>query len=206
VTEVILERWVAAYNAHDIDALVDMADPGIEIAPRGYEVVAPPGTSYHGHDGVRSLFAPGFQRYPRLRMECRDDVVVGRSTIVPATLVLDDGEAPPVRRTGAVLFVFNRGRVRRLRSFRTEAEASAAAARGYGALTPREREVLCLLAEGLTAKQVAGRLFLSLLTVRTHIRNAKERLGARTTTHAVVIALQESESGAEGRAASGLTY
>jgi DNA-binding CsgD family transcriptional regulator len=34
-----------------------------------------------------------------------------------------------------------------------------------------------------------------LLTVRTHVRNAKKRLGARTTPHAIAIALQESESG-----------
>jgi DNA-binding CsgD family transcriptional regulator len=195
VSELIVDRWVAAYNAHDVDALVDLADPRIEIAPFGYTVMAPPGTSYHGYDGVRSLLAPGFQRYPRLRMERRDEAVVGRSTIGPATLVLDDGEAPPVRRTGAMLFVLDAERVRRLRSFPTEAEAHAAAARGYGALTPREREILYMLAEGLTAKQVADRLFLSVLTVRTHIRNAKPRLRARTTAHAIAIALEESETG-----------
>jgi DNA-binding CsgD family transcriptional regulator len=195
LNEAILERWVDAYNAHDVDALIELADPDIDIVPLGYSVMAPPGTSYHGHDGIRSLMAPSFERYPRLRMEPREEVAVGRSTILPATLVLDDGEAPPVRRTGAVLFVFSDDRVRRVRTFRTETEAQDAAVRGYGALTAREREILSLLAEGLTAKQVADRLFLSLLTVRTHVRNAKERLGARTTPHAIAIALQESESG-----------
>jgi DNA-binding CsgD family transcriptional regulator len=197
LSEVILERWIEAYNAHDMEALIELADPGIDIVPLGYLVMAPPGTSYHGHDGIRSLIAPGFERYPRLRMEPSEQVTVGRSTIVPATLVLDDGDAPPVRRTGAVLFVFDDERVRRVRTFRRQADAQAAAARGYGALTAREREVLSLLAEGLTAKQVADRLVLSLLTVRTHVRNAKERLGARTTPHAIAIALQESESGDE---------
>jgi DNA-binding NarL/FixJ family response regulator len=58
-------------------------------------------------------------------------------------------------------------------------------------LTPREREVLDLLAEGLSGEQIARRLYLSPETVRTHVRNAMEKLDARTRTHAVAIAVRE---------------
>jgi PAS domain S-box-containing protein len=56
-------------------------------------------------------------------------------------------------------------------------------------LSPREREVLGLLARGLTGEQIADRLVLSPETVRTHIRNAREKLGASTRVEAVTMAL-----------------
>ncbi len=61
------------------------------------------------------------------------------------------------------------------------------------ALSSRESEVLSLLAQGLTGEQIAKRLVLSPETVRTHVRNAMEKLGARTRTEAVVKALDLEE-------------
>jgi DNA-binding NarL/FixJ family response regulator len=55
------------------------------------------------------------------------------------------------------------------------------------ALSPREREVLGLLADGFSGAEIAGRLFLSAETVRTHVRNAIQKLGARTRTQAVAM-------------------
>ena len=49
--------------------------------------------------------------------------------------------------------------------------------------------VLGLLARGLTGEQIAERLVLSPETVRTHIRNAREKLGASTRVEAVTMAL-----------------
>jgi PAS domain S-box-containing protein len=60
-------------------------------------------------------------------------------------------------------------------------------------LSPREREVLALLARGLTGEQIAERLVLSPETVRTHIRNAREKLGASTRVEAVTMALLARE-------------
>jgi len=57
-------------------------------------------------------------------------------------------------------------------------------------LTPREREVVTLIARGLTSEQIAEQLVVSGETVRTHARNALAALGARTRAHAVAIALQ----------------
>jgi len=61
------------------------------------------------------------------------------------------------------------------------------------ALSSRESEILGLLACGQTGEQIAKRLVLSPETVRTHIRNAMEKLGARTRTEAVVKALDTGE-------------
>jgi len=58
-------------------------------------------------------------------------------------------------------------------------------------LSPREREIMDLLAQGLTGEQVAERLVLSSETVKTHIRNAMSKLEASTRVHAVAIALRE---------------
>jgi DNA-binding NarL/FixJ family response regulator len=58
-------------------------------------------------------------------------------------------------------------------------------------LSPREREILALLAQGLNGEQVAERLVISSETVRTHVRNSMAKLGARTRIHAVALALAE---------------
>lgn len=62
-------------------------------------------------------------------------------------------------------------------------------------LTRREREVLTLLAVGLDGRDIADALSISHPTVQTHVRNAKNRLGARTRTEAVVTALTYGELG-----------
>jgi DNA-binding NarL/FixJ family response regulator len=59
--------------------------------------------------------------------------------------------------------------------------------RGIALLSPREREILRLLATGLSGSEIAGELFLSGETVRTHVRNAVQKLGARTRTQAVAL-------------------
>jgi putative two-component system response regulator len=60
-------------------------------------------------------------------------------------------------------------------------------------LTPREREVITLLSQGLNGQEVAETLFLSPQTVRTHIRNAMDRVGARTRTHLIAVAVANDE-------------
>ena len=57
-------------------------------------------------------------------------------------------------------------------------------------LTPREADVLRLLAEGLSHDEIAARLNIGTETVRTHVRKATERLGASTRTQAVATALR----------------
>jgi DNA-binding NarL/FixJ family response regulator len=66
-------------------------------------------------------------------------------------------------------------------------------------LTPREREILELLAEGLRVKQIADRLSLSPATVHTHVRNAIARMEVDTRTEAVALAVRFSYLGAGGK-------
>ena len=58
-------------------------------------------------------------------------------------------------------------------------------------LTRRERDVLRLLADGLSNEEIGAKLFISAETVRTHIRKAMGKLGADTRTQAVARALRD---------------
>ena len=60
-------------------------------------------------------------------------------------------------------------------------------------LSRRESEILTFLADGLTGEEIARRLVLSPETIRTHVRNAMEKLDARTRVEAVVKALDREE-------------
>lgn len=59
------------------------------------------------------------------------------------------------------------------------------------ALSDREVEVLRLLASGFTNKEIAGQLFLSPDTVKTHLSNAYRKLGVSDRAHAVAVALRK---------------
>jgi DNA-binding NarL/FixJ family response regulator len=59
-------------------------------------------------------------------------------------------------------------------------------------LTGREREILQLLADGMSNADVAAKLFISQETVKSHVRHILAKLEADTRTHAVAIALRES--------------
>ncbi|WP_105969491.1 response regulator transcription factor [Streptomyces geranii] len=65
-----------------------------------------------------------------------------------------------------------------------------AAQKNLADLTDREREVMALAADGLTNADIAARLYLSPLTVRTHIHHAMAKLHARDRAQLVVIAYQ----------------
>jgi DNA-binding NarL/FixJ family response regulator len=69
---------------------------------------------------------------------------------------------------------------------------SSHAADQLPSLTQREREVLRLLADGLSNEEIGKRLFISPETVRTHVRKAMAKLEADTRTQAVAIALRQS--------------
>lgn len=57
-------------------------------------------------------------------------------------------------------------------------------------LTPRQSEVLQLLADGLTTREIAGRLGLSVKTIETHRAQLMKRLGIRTVAGLVRYALR----------------
>ena len=54
----------------------------------------------------------------------------------------------------------------------------------------RELEILTLIAQGLSNREIAGRLFVSENTVKTHCSRAFDKLGARRRTQAVQLGKQ----------------
>ncbi len=68
------------------------------------------------------------------------------------------------------------------------AEAEATAAAAVEALTPREREVLTLLGEGLANPQIAERMGLAPSTVKDHVRAVLGKLGGLNRVQAAIVA------------------
>jgi DNA-binding CsgD family transcriptional regulator len=68
---------------------------------------------------------------------------------------------------------------------RTQAGVSPRSSPIYALLTERELEVLRLAGAGMSNRQIAGRLFVSLSTVKTHLHNISEKLNATSRTGAV---------------------
>jgi DNA-binding CsgD family transcriptional regulator len=58
-------------------------------------------------------------------------------------------------------------------------------------LSRRELEVLSLVAEGRSTREIAKTLWITEETVKTHVRRVLQRLGARTRAHAVAIVYRE---------------
>ncbi len=61
----------------------------------------------------------------------------------------------------------------------------------YSKLTPREREILQLIAEGKNTKEIARYLFISVKTVETHRRHIKKKLKVQSVAELTKIAIRE---------------
>ena len=116
-----------------------------------------------GASGFLLKDAPPEELLEAIRTVHRGDAVIAPST----TRRLLDHVAPLLRTAG------------------TPGSPHAAA---VASLTPRELEVFTLIAQGLSNPEIAGRLFLSEATVKTHVGHILAKLDARDRVHAVVIA------------------
>jgi DNA-binding NarL/FixJ family response regulator len=68
--------------------------------------------------------------------------------------------------------------------------AQPAVPRWHGALTAREGEVLRLLAEGKTNRQIAEQLVISPRTVNTHLTSLYQKMGVTSRTAATRVAIE----------------
>jgi DNA-binding NarL/FixJ family response regulator len=68
----------------------------------------------------------------------------------------------------------------------------------FGALTPREREILGMLGRGWATKPIAGRTGVSEKTVSVHIAHIVEKLGVRSRVQAALLARQYADLEPEG--------
>jgi DNA-binding NarL/FixJ family response regulator len=83
--------------------------------------------------------------------------------------------------------------------------ASAGVDEGLNSLSDREREVLGLIAEGMTNRQIANRLVVSPRTAEAHVRKILHKLGVRNRTEAARY-LAAPAAGSPGAADSTLGY
>ncbi|MGD8814328.1 MAG: response regulator transcription factor [Anaerolineales bacterium] len=57
-------------------------------------------------------------------------------------------------------------------------------------MTPREREVLTLIVEGMSNPEISERLHISIGTTRTHVSNVLSKLGVSNRAEAIALALR----------------
>jgi PAS domain S-box-containing protein len=155
-----------------------------ELVKLRLDDLAPDGQRRDVADLWAAFVSDGTQSGPFL-LAARDGTTIGVAYSAIANvdgdlhlgaLVPADGDAPKIERE-------------------LDATAGAGGAeRGRGArLTPREHEVITLLALGLTSGEIAEKLVISPETVRIHVRNARRRLGARTRAQAIALALRSGQ-------------
>ena len=145
-------------------------------------------------DGVTATAAIT-QRYPEMQVVAmtsftQAEKVHGALQAGAAGYLLKDAQADEV---AAAIQAARRGVVHLDAAIARQLTRSLAAPkRGtVGALTDREREVLVLVAQGLSNRQIADALVISERTARTRVSNILKKLGATSRTQAALLAIRE---------------
>ncbi|MBK7860630.1 MAG: response regulator transcription factor [Archangiaceae bacterium] len=175
-------------------ALVSRAEAGLDVSARAARadvivVDTTVGTAF-AHEAIRSLTV----ETPVLALTATDDglpaIAAGASGSLhrdtPAELVL-----AAISALHQGLAVFDRSFVTRLvptapAEAHPHPAAAEAAPEAREELTPREQEVLALLAEGLSNKEIASRLDISDHTAKFHVNSILQKMGAQKRVEAVV--------------------
>jgi len=181
----VLERLTDAFNARDMARLTSLFHPNVEIRPT--DEFLPPGTTYHGHEGLRSMLREARRELLGATLAlCRPRT--RGDTIEACMCAYMPGEEHP--RESYWRYTLDGPLIRRVEQLRTETPSRRTTRE---ALTPREREIFQLLAQGMRGPEIAAHLVLSPETIRTHVQNGVQRLGARNRVQAVAIAVARGE-------------
>lgn len=93
---------------------------------------------------------------------------------------------------------------RLMRSLRADPAGSPAAPREPAGLSPRERDILALIGDGLTNREIGAKLYLSEKTVKNHISRLLAKLGVQRRVQAAVLATHLDRPDHDGGTRSGL--
>lgn len=160
--------------------LMDVQMPGVDGIEATRQIVASPDVA-----GVRVVILTTFER---------DDYLFDALRAGASGFVLKN--APPEELVRAVELVaageglLAPSATRRVIEQFAQRPVQASAANDLASLTDREREILVLLARGLSNAELAGRLVVSPKTVKTHVSNVLGKLGLRDRVQAVVFAYE----------------
>ena len=194
-------------------ALVDSA-PDLEVvgeASDGAEAITLARTT-RADVVVMDIRMPGVDGIEATRRICSDEDLAGVRVLILTTFELDDNVVEAVRAgasgflgkgveptvlldairtvaTGDALLSPKATRTLISRYLRPAQDPVTTPA-SLAALTDREREMVALVAEGLSNEEIAAKLYLSPLTVKTHVNRAMTKLATRDRAQLVVIAYQ----------------
>ena len=194
-------------------ALVDSA-PDLEVvgeASDGAEALAL-ARATRADVVVMDIRMPGVDGIEATRRICADEDLAGVRVIVLTTFELDELVVDAVRagasgflgkgvepdvlldaiRTvaGGDALLSPRATTALISRYLNPAPGPVSVPKALAALTVREREIVALVAGGLSNDDIAAKLYLSPLTAKTHVNRAMMKLGARDRAQLVVIAFQ----------------
>lgn len=160
--------------------LMDIRMPGLDGIAATREIVADPTLS-----GVRVVILTTFGL---------DEYIFGALRAGAAGFLVKDTDAPELIRAVHVVAtgdgLLSPGVTRQLIAEFASTTRSLAAPPGLSELTAREREVVSLIASGLSNDEIASKLYVSASTVKTHVARALMKLGARDRAQLVVFAYE----------------
>jgi DNA-binding NarL/FixJ family response regulator len=165
--------------------LMDVRMPGVDGIEATRQLCGPAGGS--GFNGPRVLILTTFDLdeyvYDALRAGASGFLLkdVTAERLFDAVRVIAAGEA-------LLAPTVTRRLIREFAQLRPKPDAPSVAA--LAALTPRETQVLRLVAEGLSNPEIAARLVVTEETVKSHVSRVLSKLGLRDRTQAVVTAYE----------------
>lgn len=175
------QAYAAAVEHRPDVVLMDIRMPGTDGLTASQQITADPALA-----GVRVLVLTTFEadEYVLAALRSGASGFLGKG-VEPAELL----DAIRVVASGEALLSPRATRSLISRFLATPVEGAAAEVSAeLDVLTEREREIVALVAQGLSNDDIAGRLFVSPLTAKTHVNRAMTKLGARDRAQLVVIA------------------